>query len=158
MVNQAHQYEIEPMMKRKTKQFALAVIGVVQSLKRGLVSDVLARQLIRSGTSVGANYRSACRAKSKADMAAKLAISEEEADESLYWIELLIECGELEDSRGQDLISAGEEILRVLVSSIKTLRGGPKEQLRVTEELAKYRSEVEPERAGALQTLAELQP
>ena len=83
---------IETMMKRRTREYALAVIVNIQTLKRDQVTDVLARQLVRSGTSVGANYRSACRAKSKADTVAKLAIADEEA-ESLYWIDLLVEAG-----------------------------------------------------------------
>ena len=77
-------------MKRRTKQFALRVIRLVESLPRGRTADVIGKQLLRSGTSVGANYRSACRAKSPADFISKMGIVEEEADESLYWMELLI--------------------------------------------------------------------
>ena len=71
-------------MKKRTKQFALRVIQLVESLPRGRTADVLARQLLRSGTSVGANYRSACRPKSSADFVSKMGTVEEEADESLY--------------------------------------------------------------------------
>jgi four helix bundle protein len=81
----------EQAFKRRTRQAALRVIRVVEALPPKKVADLLGRQLLRSGTSIGANYRAACRAKSAADMAAKLAIVEEETDETLYWLELLVE-------------------------------------------------------------------
>jgi four helix bundle protein len=68
------------------------LFGVVESLPKNRTADVIGRQLLRSGTSIGANYRAACRGKSKADLFAKLAIVEEEADETSYWLELLLEC------------------------------------------------------------------
>jgi four helix bundle protein len=74
----------ENEFKKRTKQFALEVIALIGTLSQNKISDVLCRQLLRSSTSVGANYRSACRAKSPADMVAKLSIVEEEADESIY--------------------------------------------------------------------------
>jgi len=80
-------------MKQRTKLFALGIIRPVESLPKGQTSKVLGRQLLKSGTSVGSNYRSACRAKSVADFISKMGIVEEEADESLYWMELLIEAG-----------------------------------------------------------------
>ena len=81
-------------MKNRTKQFALRVIRVVQSLpERNRAADVIGGQLLRAGTSVGASYRAACRAKSTADFIRKLGTVEEEADGSLYWMELLIESG-----------------------------------------------------------------
>jgi four helix bundle protein len=81
----------EQEFKDKTKRMAIRVIRLVESLPKNATTGVIGKQLLRSATSVGANYRSACRAKSSADMIAKLAIVEEEADESMYWIELLIE-------------------------------------------------------------------
>ncbi|MGZ9143579.1 MAG: four helix bundle protein [Candidatus Binatia bacterium] len=77
----------ENMFRKRTKQLALRVIKVVEVLPRNRTSDVLGRQLIRSGTSVGANYRAACRGKSTADVIAKRRIVEEEADESAYWMD-----------------------------------------------------------------------
>ena len=76
-------------LKRRTKNFALAIIGLVDDLPKGRTAEVIGRQLLRSGTSVGANYRAACRAKSAADFIAKMGIVEEEADECIYWTELL---------------------------------------------------------------------
>ncbi|MEG4577609.1 four helix bundle protein [Microcoleus sp. N3A4] len=81
----------EQEFKQRTKQLALRVIKLVSSLPKNTVSEVIGKQLIRSGTSVGANYRAACRARSTADLIAKLRIVEEEADESLYWMELIVE-------------------------------------------------------------------
>ena len=81
----------EQVFKQRTKKLALWIIELVEALPRGRTADVIARQLLRSATSVGANYRAACRGKSAADVLAKLAIVEEEADETAYWLELLIE-------------------------------------------------------------------
>src|SRR5262245_35345450 len=81
----------EQLFKERTKKLALRVIELVEALPQGRTADVIARQLLRSATSVGANYRAACRGKSTADVMAKLAIVEEEADETAYWLELLIE-------------------------------------------------------------------
>ncbi|MBI4841838.1 MAG: four helix bundle protein [candidate division NC10 bacterium] len=74
-------------LTRRTRLFALAVIRLVESLPKGRIADVLGRQLLRSGTSVGANYRAACRARSTADFIAKMGLVEEELDESAYWKE-----------------------------------------------------------------------
>ncbi len=77
-------------LKERTKQFALEIIRFTESLPKTRTADVLGGQLLRAGTSVGANYRSACRARSVADFISKMGIVEEEADESMYWMELLI--------------------------------------------------------------------
>src|SRR6476646_6173433 len=79
----------ESELKHRTKAFALAVLDFVEALPKSTVFDTLANQLIRSSSSVGANYRAACRAKSVNDMLAKLAICEEEADETGFWLELI---------------------------------------------------------------------
>ena len=80
------------------------------------------RQLLRCATSVGANYRAACRGKSTADVLAKLAIVEEEADETAYWLELLVESGIVEEKRISQLLKETNEITAMVVASIKTLR------------------------------------
>src|SRR5215217_6840419 len=112
----------EQEFKDKTKRIAIRVIRLVESLPKNATTDVIAKQLLRSATSVGANYRSACRAKSSADMIAKLAIVEEEADESMYWIELLIELNLVTSARLADLVSELNEVVAITVASIKTLR------------------------------------
>lgn len=109
-------------LKQRTKDFALRIVRLVDSLPRGRIADVLGRQLLRSGTSVGANYRSACRAKSTADFIAKMGIVEEETDESLYWMELLIEAGIVESKNLESLMKEADEILAITVASIKTAR------------------------------------
>jgi four helix bundle protein len=107
-------------LKDRFKKFALRVINLCQVLPKDRVSDVIGKQLLRSGTSVGANYRAVCRAKSTADFIHKLQIVEEELDESLYWMELLIEAKIITEDRLKELISECNELLSIIVSSIKT--------------------------------------
>jgi four helix bundle protein len=109
-------------MKRRTGQFALRVIRLLQSLPKDRVADVIGKQLLRCGTSVGSNYRASCRARSAADFIAKLAIVEEEADESLYWMELLIESGLVPAARLADLIGEAGQLVAITVASINTAR------------------------------------
>jgi four helix bundle protein len=113
----------EELFKARTRRVALDIIGLVESLPRSRTADVIGRQLLRSGTSIGANYRAACRGKSKADVISKLAIVEEEADETIYWLELLIESKIVEPSRVNLLLRECNEIVAMIVASIKTLRG-----------------------------------
>ena len=109
-------------LKKRTQKFAFRVIRLVESLPKGRTADVIGKQLLRCGTSVGANYRSACRGKSRADFIAKMGIVEEEIDESIYWMEMIIEVGLLPGKRLSDLMNEAEEILAITVSSIKTAR------------------------------------
>ena len=109
-------------MKQRTKQFALRVIRLVESLPRGRTAEVIGRQLLRAGTSVGANYRAACRAKSTADFISKMGTVEEEADESLYWMELLIEAEIVEPVKLEVLMKEADELLAITVSSINTAK------------------------------------
>jgi four helix bundle protein len=110
-------------LKRRTKQFGLRVIRVVESLPFGKTSHVIGSQLLRSGTSVGANYRAACRGRSKPDFIAKAGISIEEADETLYWMELLIEAGIVKEENLKPLMQEANELIAILTTSIKTARG-----------------------------------
>jgi len=108
--------------KRRTKQLALRVIRLVQALPNEPVARTIGSQLLRAGSSVGANYRAACRAKSTADMIAKLKTVEEEADETLYWLELLVEADCVPEAKLAPLMTETNEILAMVVASIKTLR------------------------------------
>jgi four helix bundle protein len=108
--------------KARTKNLALRIIRLVDALPNDRTADVIGKQLIRSGTSIGANYRAACRAKSPRDMIAKLKTVEEEADESMYWMELLIDAELIPQSRITNLLKETDEILAMSVASIKTLR------------------------------------
>ena len=110
-------------LKKRTKLFALEVIRLVESLPKTKTGNVIGNQLIRSGTSVGANYRAACRSKSKADFINKLKIVEEEADESIYWMELLEEAKVIESSKLNQLKKEADELLAIFVSSIKKAKG-----------------------------------
>jgi len=112
----------EQEFKDRTKQIALRVIRLVESLPNTHSAQIIGKQLLRSATSVGANYRAACRGKSTADILHKLAIVEEEADESLYWLELLIESEIVPEKKLSVLMSDINEIVAMTVSSIKTLR------------------------------------
>jgi len=109
-------------LKARTKRFALDVIRLVETLPPGKTADVIGRQLLRSGTSVGANYRAACRAKSPADFIYKMGIVEEEADESGYWMELLVESGKLKPGEPVALIKESSELVAISVASIQTTR------------------------------------
>ena len=106
----------------RTKRFGLRVIRLVASLPRSPIATVLGNQLLRSGTSVGANYRAAVRGKSRADFVSKMGTVEEECDEALYWMEMLIESGSLRPKLAGGLMKEGEEILSIVVASIKTAR------------------------------------
>ena len=108
--------------KDRTKKLALRIIKMVGTLPRSHASDVIGRQLLRSATSVGANYRAACRGKSSADVISKLSIVEEEADESLYWMELLVEAELVSEAELVNLMGEMNEIVAMTVASIKTLR------------------------------------
>lgn len=126
----------EAEMKQRTRKFALDTIMFIQSLPKDMTSAHIGRQLLRSATSVAANYRAACRARSAAEMCSKLGIVEEEADESQFWLELL------EDAHcasGDELVALkgeSEEILKIVVASIKTLRV----KLAVREDELPYRA------------------
>lgn len=112
----------EREFKRRTKALGLAVIRFVEALPRSRTADVIGRQLLRSATSVGANYRAACRGRSVADVVSKLGIVLEEADETMYWLELLVESGMVPASKAANLVTEADELVAMTVASIKTLK------------------------------------
>jgi four helix bundle protein len=109
-------------LKKRTKQFGLRVIRLVESLPSGQTARTIGNQLLRSGMSVGANYRAACRGRSKADFIAKAGISLEEADECLYWMELLQEAGIVPAEKLKDIMKETDELVASFTASIKTAR------------------------------------
>ena len=109
-------------LRMRTKKFALDVIKTVESLPNDQTSKVLGTQLLRAGTSVGANYRAVCRAKSNADFISKFGTVEEEADESGFWLELLVDAGKLSLSKLAPLLQEANELTAIAVSSINTAR------------------------------------
>ncbi|MGR3311166.1 MAG: four helix bundle protein [Candidatus Brocadiales bacterium] len=109
-------------LKERTKNFALNIIRLTELLPRNRTADIISRQLLRSGTSVGANYRAACRARSRADFISKMGIVEEEADEALYWLELLLDAKLVNQNQIQNLMDEANAIIAIVVTSIKTAR------------------------------------
>ncbi len=112
----------EDVLKHRTKQFALRTIRLVNSLPATAAARTISNQLLRSATSVGANYRSACRGRSKPDFIAKAGVALEEADESLYWMELLAESKIVPAEKLQDLMKEANELVAIFTASIKTAR------------------------------------
>jgi four helix bundle protein len=112
-------------LKDRTKRFALRVLKFIDAIPRSPKGDVLSRQLIRAASSVGANYRAACRAKSRPDLISKLGNVEEEADEVGYWLELIADSGLLtSNTEVQALLSEADELTAIVVSSIRRSRAG----------------------------------
>ena len=109
-------------LKKRMRVFALHVIRLASGLPHDKVGDVIGRQLLKCGTSVGANYRAASRAKSQADFIAKMGIVEEESDESLYWLELLVEAGLIQRQKVAGLLAEADQFVAIAVASILTAR------------------------------------
>ncbi len=109
-------------LKARTKAFAVRIIKLVDKLPDSRAANAISRQLVRSGMPVGANYRAACRARSRADFISKLGIVEEECDETLYWMELLVQSGKMRTDAVADLMNEGHQILAIAIASINTAR------------------------------------
>lgn len=109
-------------LKRRTKQFALRIMELVGEMPRTIIAKVIGGQLVRAGTSVGANYRAACRARSTPEFIAKLGVVEEEADECGYWLELIVEGGLMPIAKVQPLLKEADELVAIMAASIKTVR------------------------------------
>ncbi|MFI5091102.1 MAG: four helix bundle protein [Terriglobales bacterium] len=109
-------------LRNRTKRFALRIVRLFRHLPRTTEAQVLGKQLLRSGTSVGANYRAAGRARSKAEFVAKMGIVVEEADEIVFWIECLIESGIVKPDLLSDLLSEANELLAIFAASQRTAR------------------------------------
>ena len=116
--------------RKRTFQFGIRVVRLVQALAKTEVARVIGNQLLRAGTAVGANYRAAARARSRADFVAKMGIVEEECDEALYWLEMLVELQLVDEGRLKDLRTEANEILSIVVASIRTARGNAKRAVR----------------------------
>jgi four helix bundle protein len=110
-------------LRARTKQFALQVVKLCQILPPRDEARILGRQLLRSGTSVGANYRAACRARSRAEFVAKLGVVLEESDETTFWLELLVEGNVMNGERIHALIKESEELTAIFVTSLRTAKG-----------------------------------
>jgi len=109
-------------LKERMKRFGLAIIRLAEKLPGGRIAGVISTQMVKSGTSAGANYRAACRARSRADFVSKMGIVEEELDETLYWLEVSLGAGFLSRLDVDDLLREGNELLAIVVSSIRTAK------------------------------------
>lgn len=109
-------------LKKRLKVFALRIIKLSESLPNTITGKTIGNQIIRSGTSPGANYRSACLGKSDKDFLNKLKMVEEELDETMYWIELIVESGLIKSNLVEDLLQENHELLKIIVSSITTMK------------------------------------
>ena len=109
-------------LQQRTKLFALRVMAMVDALPKKRSAEVLGHQLLRRGSSVAANYRAACRARSPAEFIAKMGIVEEEADESMAWLELLADSGLIKRERLISLMNEADQLVAITVASIKTAR------------------------------------
>ena len=117
-------------LKARTKQFALRVMKMVDALPRTIQGRTIAKQVIRSATSVAANYRAACRARSRAEFIAKIGVVEEEADESCFWLELIIDSALLTDERIRPLLSEAGELVAIMAASRKSAIGNRKSAIQ----------------------------
>ena len=111
-------------LRARTKRFALRIIRLYTAIRRDEATMVLGRQLLRSGTSVGAQYREACRARSPAEFVSKLESATQELDETGYWLELLVESGLVKPQRLDGLLAEVDELLAIFTASARTAKGG----------------------------------
>jgi four helix bundle protein len=109
-------------LRERTKQFAISIIKLFRVLPRTDEARVIGRQVLRSGTSVAANYRAACRARSKAEFVAKLGIVVEEADETVFWLELLVDAQVIRHAQIADVVTEANELLAIFAASQRTVR------------------------------------
>src|SRR5262245_1845608 len=112
-------------MKQRTKDFAIRTVKVVEKLPPKRSVEAIGHQLLRCGTSVAANYRAACRARSAAEFRSKLGICEEEADEAIFWLEMIADLGYIRANLLDELIAEASAILSIVIASIKTSRRRP---------------------------------
>jgi four helix bundle protein len=110
-------------LRNRTKEFAIRVVKLFRSLPRSEDARVMGKQVLRSGTSVAANYRAVCRARSKAEFVAKIGVVVEEADETVFWLELLVETALVTEARMQSLLTEANELLAIFAASHFTAKG-----------------------------------
>ncbi|HMF90058.1 MAG TPA: four helix bundle protein [Candidatus Angelobacter sp.] len=109
-------------LRERTKAFALRIVKLFRSLPRATEAQVIGKQLLRSGTSVAANYRGACRARSRAEFVSKLGVVLEEVDESVLWIEMLIDAGIVKKARLDQLLSEARQLTAIFTASRQTAK------------------------------------
>lgn len=117
-------------LKDRTKEFAIRVVKLYRALPRTEEARVIGRQVLRSGTSMAANYRAVCRARSKAEFISKVGIVVEEADETVFWLELLVETGVVKSDKMESLLVEANELLAIFAASQRTARVSANARLR----------------------------
>jgi four helix bundle protein len=116
------QDSLSQQLKKRTKAFAIRIIQLYRALLKTGEARVIGNQLLKSGTSVAANYRAVCRARSKAEFTAKIGVVVEEADETVFWLEMIVDSGIMPLSRLQELTKEGNELLAIFAASKRTAR------------------------------------
>ena len=119
-----HTLEKAAELKGRTKSFAIRIVTLFRSLPRSPDAQTLGKQLLRSGTSVAANYRAVCRSRSRAEFIAKMGMVMEEADESAFWLELLSETGVIKAERTRNLLKEANELVAIFGASLRTAKDG----------------------------------
>ena len=114
--------EKSEQLRERTKAFALRIIRLFRYLPRTNEAQIIGKQLLRSGTSIGANYRSACRARSRAEFVAKLGIVVEEADETIYWLDLLMDSGTVKKERLANLLTEARQLTAIFTAATRTIK------------------------------------
>jgi four helix bundle protein len=109
-------------LQHRTKQFALRIVRMFRALPRTEEARIIGRQVLRSGTSIGANYRAVCRARSKAEFTAKMGVVVEEADETVFWLEILVEAEIVPAAKMEDLLHEANELLAIFAASQYTAK------------------------------------
>ena len=110
-------------LRIRTKNFALRIVRLYRTLPRSEEARIIGKQLLRSGTSIGANYRAACRSRSRAEFISKIGIVLEEADESVFWLELLLAAEILTKAKIEDLLAEANELTSIFVATLRTTKG-----------------------------------
>jgi len=111
-------------LRDRTKQFAIRIVRLLRGLPKTDEAGIMGKQLLRAGTSVAANYRAVCRARSRAEFISKIGVVVEEADETVFWLEMLVETGVLPRARMEKLLAEANELLAILAASQRTARAG----------------------------------
>jgi four helix bundle protein len=109
-------------LRERTKRFAIRIVKVYQALPKTTEAQVLGKQLLRSGTSVAANYRATCRARSRAEFVAKLGVAVEESDETVFWLEMLVDCEVVATARMESVLNEARELAAIFSASQHTAR------------------------------------
>jgi len=109
-------------LKKRTKEFALRTIKMIEKMPKGIAAAVVSKQVVRSATSVASNYRAACRAKSDNDFLYKIDVVLEEADETLFWLEIIVEAGMMKESLMKNLMKESDELVAIFTATSKTMR------------------------------------